>query len=80
MELLGQKAIAPRENELNLADDRIGSQIVWNANIDNAELGDAVDEVKDARIIIMNPPFTSRIQNGRKIPLNNPTGTAISCG
>ena len=67
LELLGQKAIAPRENELNLADDRIGSQIVWS-QLDNAELGDAVDEVKDARIIIMNPPFTSRKKMGEKFP------------
>ena len=67
LELLGQKTIAPRENELNLADDRISSQIVWS-QLDAAELGDAVDEVKDARIIIMNPPFTSRKKMGEKFP------------
>ncbi len=57
LELLGQKAIVARANELDLADDRITSQSVWNQP-DNAELEDAVAAVKDARIIIMNPPFT----------------------
>ena len=69
LELLGQKALIPRENELNLADDRIGSQIVWNKH-DDAELEEAVDAVKDAGIVIMNPPFTSRAKMGEKFPGN----------
>ena len=67
LELLGQKAIVPRENELNLADDRIGSQIVWNEH-DDAELENAVHAVKDACIVIMNPPFSNRIKMGEKFP------------
>ena len=67
LELLGQKAIVPRENELNLADDRIGSQIVWNEH-DDAELEDAVEAVKDAGIVIMNPPFSNRSKMGEKFP------------
>ena len=67
LELLGQKAIIPRDNELNLADDKIDSQIVWNQH-DAAELEGAVDAVKDARIIIMNPPFTNRAKMGEKFP------------
>ena len=67
LELLGQKAIVPRDNELNLGDDKIGSQIVWNQP-DDAELEDAVDAVKDACIVIMNPPFTSRAKMGEKFP------------
>ena len=67
LDLLGQKAIVPRDNELNLADDRIDSQIVWNEH-DDAELEDAVDAVKDARIVIMNPPFTNRAKMGEKFP------------
>ena len=67
LELLGQKAIVPRENELNLADDRIGSQIVWNEHGD-VELEDAVDAVKDAGIVIMNPPFSNRAKMGEKFP------------
>ncbi len=65
LELLGQKAIIPRDNELNLADERIASQIVWNQQ-DDAELEDAVDAVKNARVVIMNPPFTNRINLGEK--------------
>ena len=67
LELLGQRAIIPRENELNLADEKIDSQIVWNQH-DNAELEGAVGAVKDARIIIMNPPFTNRAKMGEKFP------------
>ena len=67
LELLGQKAIVPRDTELNLTDDKIGSQIVWNQQ-DDAELEDAVNAVKDARIVIMNPPFSSRSKMGEKFP------------
>ena len=67
LELLGQKAVVARDSELGLADDRIGSQAVWGLR-DDAELEDAVDAVKDARIIIMNPPFTNRSKMGEKFP------------
>ena len=63
LELLGQKAIVTRDNELNLGDDKIGSQIVWNQP-DDAEL----EAVKDAGIVIMNPPFTNRAKMGEKFP------------
>ena len=69
LELLGQKAIVTRDNELNLGDDKIGSQIVWNQP-DDAELEDAVEAVKDAGIVIMNPPFTNRAKMGEKFPGN----------
>ena len=65
LELLGQKAIVSRDAELGLADDRIASQSVWNQR-DDAELENAVEAVKDARIIIMNPPFTNRAKMGEK--------------
>ena len=67
LELLGQKAIVPRDGELRLADENIGSQIVWSQH-DDAKLEDAVDAVKDARVIIMNPPFTNRAKMGEKFP------------
>ena len=67
LELLGQKAIVPRDNELNLADDNIGSQVIWNQH-NETELEDAVDAAKDARIVIMNPPFTNRAKMGEKFP------------
>ena len=67
LELLGQKAIVSKNNELELADDKIGSQTVWNQP-DDAELEDAVDAAKDARIVIMNPPFTNRSKMGEKFP------------
>ena len=65
LELLGQKAIVPRDNELGLADDKIGSQAVWNQQ-DDTELDDAVDAADNARIVIMNPPFTNRAKMGEK--------------
>ena len=67
LELLGQKTIVPRNSELNLSEDKIGSQIVWNQH-DDAELEDAVDAAMDARIVIMNPPFTNRSKMGEKFP------------
>ena len=66
LELLGQKAIVARDGELGLADDRIGSQSIWPTQ--DAELEDAVDALKDARIVIMNPPFSSRKKMGEKFP------------
>ena len=67
LELLGQKAIIPRDSELSLADDKIGSRLTWSPS-DDTELEDAVSAVKDARIIIMNPPFTNRAKMGEKFP------------
>ena len=67
LELLGQKAVVPRDNELGLADDKINSQVVWD-QYNDATLEDAVDAAKDARIVIMNPPFTNRSKMGEKFP------------
>ncbi len=66
-ELLGQKAIVNRHGELDIPDNVIRSQTVWGHD-DDVELEDAVDAAKDARIVIMNPPFTSRANMGEKFP------------
>ena len=68
LELLGQKAIVPRPGQLDFADEAIGSESVWSDD-DDVELEDAVDAVKDARIVIMNPPFTNRHNMGEKFPV-----------
>ncbi len=67
LELLGQRAVVQRLNELDFGDDAIGSQATWETK-DGAELEDAVDAVKDAHIVIMNPPFTNRANMGEKFP------------
>ena len=67
LELLGQKSIVSRPAELDLDDDAIGSKATW-VSTDLAELEDAVDAAKDARIVIMNPPFTERVRMGEKFP------------
>ena len=67
LELLGQKTIIPRDSELDLSDDHIASQATWNPSNDT-EMEDAVSAVNDARIIIMNPPFTNRAKMGEKFP------------
>ena len=64
LELLGQKAIVSQRTELDLADDDISSQTIWG----DAELEDAVDAARNARIVIMNPPFTNRANMGEKFP------------
>ncbi len=66
LELLGQKAVVPRDNELGIADDHIASQSVWPA--DDAVLEGAVDAAKESHIVIMNPPFTTRSKMGEKFP------------
>ena len=65
LELLAQRAVVPRPNELDLGDDAIGSRATWQTP-DDAELEDAVEAVKGARMIIMNPPFTNRAKMGEK--------------
>ena len=67
LELLGQQAIVPRPGAMNLGDDQIHSRAVWNSG-DDAELEDAVAAVQNARIVIMNPPFTNRASMGEKFP------------
>ena len=67
LELLSQKAIISRDNELNLPDNNIGSQNTWTQQND-AELEDAVEAVKAPHIVIMNPPFTNRTKMGEKFP------------
>ena len=72
LELLGQRAVVRRPNELDLGDDAIGSQATWETT-DDAKLEDAVDAARDARIIIMNPPFTNRSKMGEKFPAETQT-------
>ena len=67
LELMGQRAIVGRKGEMDLPDNAVASQTIWRQQND-AELEDAVDAVKDARIVIMNPPFTRRAKMGEKFP------------
>ena len=67
LELLGQQAIVPRAGAMDLGDDQIRSQAVWQ-DAHNPELEDAVDAAQAARIVIMNPPFTNRAKMGEKFP------------
>ena len=66
LELLMQKAIVSRDNELDLSEyNALKSKNVWDKS-DNSELGNEVSASKDAQIIIMNPPFSSRSNLGKK--------------
>ena len=67
LELLGQKAVVSRRDELDLGDDVIDSQTMWETAND-AELENAVDAARHARIVIMNPPYTNRTKIGEKFP------------
>ena len=66
LELLGQQNIVARRGAMDLGDDQIASQAVWQQ--DNAELDDPVEAAQNARIVIMNPPFTNRAKMGEKFP------------
>ena len=68
LELLLQKSVVPDSNALPLPDAEIASRAVWNQRDDDAELEDAVEAALDARIVIMNPPFTHRAKMGEKFP------------
>ncbi len=68
LELLRQKAIVPSDCRLDVDQVAIASQSVWSPGEDEADLEDAVDAAKDARIVIMNPPFTNRTKMGEKFP------------
>ena len=65
LDLLGQKSLIPRPSELGYEEDRIQSQAV-GYQPSAVEIEDALDAVKDTRIVIMNPPFTNRINMGKK--------------
>ena len=67
LELLGQRAVVSRRDELDLGDDVIDSRAMWDAAGD-AELEDAIDAARNARIVIMNPPYTARTRMGEKFP------------
>ena len=72
LELLGQRSVVSRRGELDLGDDAIGSQATW-VSTDYSDLEDAVDAARNARIVIMNPPFTSRAKMGEKFPAETQT-------
>ena len=65
LELLAQRAIIGRATELGLAEQELGSERLRLAH-DDPTLENAVDAVAQARVVIMNPPFTSRAKMGEK--------------
>ena len=67
LELLGHRAIV--SSRLMDENESIGSVATW-ASSDDAELEDAVDAANNARVVIMNPPFTNRAKMGEKFPTN----------
>ena len=68
LELLGQRKVIGTGDEFDLADQKIGSERLRMAHVDPT-LEDAVDAVIGARVVIMNPPFTSREKMGEKFSM-----------
>jgi len=64
LELLGQKNIVP-DRQQDLWEQDIKSKRLQMDN-DSPLLEDAVDAVRGARVIVMNPPFTNRTKMGEK--------------
>ena len=66
LEFLAQQEILPK-TLVNMKDD-IESEEVWKTTEKSldARVSTAVDDVKDAQIVIMNPPFTNREKMGEK--------------
>ena len=65
LELLGQRRVIGMGDELDLAEQDIGSERLQIAQ-DDPTLEDAVDAVSGVRVVIMNPPFTDRKRMGEK--------------
>ena len=65
LELLSQSSILPREDQLEFEDEALGSKQIQLSE-DNPALEDATQAVNKARIVIMNPPFTTRKKMGEK--------------
>ena len=65
LELLGQRRVIGMRDELDLEEQDVGSERLQMAQ-DDPTLEDAVDAVLGARVVIMNPPFTSREKMGEK--------------
>ena len=65
-ELLGQRSILRRAG-FDLDDESLGSEQLRMVE-DDPLLGDAVDAVRNVRIVVMNPPFTNRSKMGEKFP------------
>ena len=65
LELLGQRKVIGTGDEFDLADQKTGSKRLRMAQVDPT-LEDAADAVLGARVVIMNPPFTSREKMGEK--------------
>ncbi len=72
LELLGHSKILPRLGEWDHdyeSLNKLKSERVQLSHEDNPMLEDAVKAVKDVRLIVMNPPFTNRVNMGEKFPL-----------
>ncbi len=65
-ELLGQRSVL-RSAGFDLDDEALGSERL-RMDHDDPLLDDAVASVRNARIVIMNPPFTNRSKMGEKFP------------
>ena len=67
LELLGQRRVIGEGEGLDLGEQDVGSERLQMAYGDPT-LEDAVDDVMGTRVVIMNPPFTSREKMGEKFP------------
>ena len=66
LELLGQRSLL-KSAGFDFDDKELDSEQVRLAK-DDPLLGDAVDAVRNVRIVVMNPPFTNRTNMGAKFP------------
>ncbi len=65
LELLGQSALVPKDGQMHFSDEALGTAQV-QMMADDPLLDEAVAAVRNVRIVIMNPPFSSREKMGRK--------------
>ena len=63
LELILQNKIVDRK-DMGIGDGEIVSEVIWKT--EDRNMNKAVDDLKDIRIVIMNPPFTNREKMGEK--------------
>ena len=66
LELLAQRKVIGKGDELDLGDQEVGSERLKMAK-DDPTLEGTVDDVLGARVVIMNPPYTDRKKMGEKL-------------
>ncbi len=69
LELLGRRdLIGGGSGKLDIPDDKTTARMVWESNDVITDIEDAIEGIKDAHIVVTNPPHTEIEKVGEKFP------------